>query len=1415
MGPFTFSNLFYEIEMNGLGESFLLPAIFNMSITASVVILFVLLARVFLKKTPKIFSYALWAVVLFRLLCPVSVTTGFSVLGLFDPPAVESTEYTTAVEYVPYDIVHTPDLEVNFPVAPVINEAVNEALPQEHAALGADPLEGEMAIASFVWLLGIGTMVLYGVVSYFLLRCKLVGAIPLRDNIYLADGISSPFVMGFFRPNIYLPSSLSEQEQTYIILHEQHHIRRLDHWIKALAFIALCIHWFNPLVWVSFVLSSKDMEMSCDEAVVKKLGEDIRADYSASLLSLATGRRIIAGTPLAFGEGDTKSRIKNMLNWKKPKVWITVVAAVVCVAVAVVCAANPKVQPSQALLEESDVPAAAQVTLLDFLNAYKDDPENASAFCHFETDEERDAFEKSIQINRLVAYEILEVDVLSDQLYAVKLHLTKESGDIPERYYFLGEYNEQFWVMININNVPVTLRKTIDPDILALYADNRLLLANSYGTAEDISYCLELSAIGKEFRDMDQARQIRLLVEYEDLLDNYTLIARGTTDETSAYIVGSYNGRNPEDSPLYGMYGVEVSTGEDEVYQLLYREENSVEVEEVLAASKKDVPSSLGYRIEDSWITWSSNSGIILIQPRDTELSLDVALNRYLYTPNGREYITDAASRGIDMCSRTDPFLYVYRIDQRFGELAERIPLTEAEAAAMLAEERVKLTDGFGFSATLHIDDQTTYYNEREGVPQSVLDLAVERCDYRFGDPSYITDTIREARLDCDWLDAPLYAGEEDLPRLREILKNAEQGYVGACGYGAKLTLTFTGGEKLTVFKGTDDCDTVVFGSYGGYFIGDKENTEFWEMFGLDSATKTRIETNPADAKDDVLQLFNESTWQGATFFSQDLAPSNVVFGSPDTVTKIRRVFSSSQWEHVEALESEPVWENLIDMYPFVFYDRDGLVRYGGPVRDSSALDEPPMEDAVWYRAPGIFEAMQEATETFFVTDSPLPAIPLSDAEAAAAVNAVLADLKTGWWTSEPLKACAYESAAFQCLYREVSGNLLTLYGYGRYARWNSSRSLVEDWGTAVIITMNANTLQVTDFWVPGDGAAYESDILESFPASIARIVAEPDPARYQEVRNQLLEVCRQTMRPVEQEQTPAAVPEPAVQNAPFTDQPISWDTPLNGMFERTYETQLSMLGNIDQTYPPFFKEQTLEFETCTVLLGTSLDTGTGVQSGTAYILYRSGSLGKLPLPMDSNGVSVQPDTVADNGNGTLSYAVEANGEICYYTVNLEARTVSMSHQPPAKVFAPADVEFTKRALEATTDPMTYADRLAWVQSGATDSENDAYQSMATYLEGNGCLAYLCQWVGTPHLGAYVFEFRFADGTTALLPLARDGYWASALPDSMEFRNGKFLYETTFTDELLLDEGRELIHLAGTYRYEVDLTAKTVSLTLL
>ncbi len=354
----------------------LLPIILNMTLTASIVIVLVLLARLVLRRAPRICSYALWLVVLFRLLCPVSLTADISLMGLLDTPVTEVTAHTSAAAYVPRDVVHNPGPSVTLPV-PGMGEAITEALPQGEEQTVADPLEAPVAIATIAWLTGTAAMVIYGVVSLLRLHRRLVGAVPLEKEVYLADHIGTPFVLGLFRPKIYLPSALPEGERGYILLHERHHIRRLDHVVKLLAFLALCVHWFNPLVWLTFVLLGRDMEMSCDEAVMKKLGEAVRADYSASLLRLATGRKIIAGAPLAFGEGDTRDRVKNVLRWKQPRLWAVMVGVAVCTVVMAACAVNPSAQRNGEYASAEDGPVSVVTSLTEGTSFF---PEKAGMY---------------------------------------------------------------------------------------------------------------------------------------------------------------------------------------------------------------------------------------------------------------------------------------------------------------------------------------------------------------------------------------------------------------------------------------------------------------------------------------------------------------------------------------------------------------------------------------------------------------------------------------------------------------------------------------------------------------------------------------------------------------------------------------------------------------------------------------------------------------------------------------------------------------------------------------------------------------------------------------------------------------------------------------------------------------------------
>ena len=303
--------------------------VLNMSLTGSIVIAVVLLARLLLRRAPKIYSYMLWAVVLFRLLCPISLSASLSVLK---PLPVTTTQGLSTVTYRPVE-----------PVVPASGEIGQEAArPEPAETVKTETGAQAMTLAAAVWLTVGGALAGCSLVQYIVLRRKLREAAPYRGEILLSDKIRTPFVMGVLSPKIYLPWDTPQEERRFIIAHERQHIHRGDPLWKLLGYAALCVHWFNPLVWLAFFLGGKDMEMSCDEAVLNRLGEGIRADYSQALLRLATHKRQIAGMPLAFGEGETKGRVRNMARWRRPKVWVSGICAVLCLVVLAVCALNPQ-----------------------------------------------------------------------------------------------------------------------------------------------------------------------------------------------------------------------------------------------------------------------------------------------------------------------------------------------------------------------------------------------------------------------------------------------------------------------------------------------------------------------------------------------------------------------------------------------------------------------------------------------------------------------------------------------------------------------------------------------------------------------------------------------------------------------------------------------------------------------------------------------------------------------------------------------------------------------------------------------------------------------------------------------------------------------------------------------------------------
>lgn len=313
--------------------------ILNMSITGSYIILAVMLARLLLKKAPKKISYLLWIAPFVRLVLPFTPRSPFSFfnLGIFNKDVYSGTVH----EYVPlsYDFDYTPEFATGITQAQGIIPSTFEAFTSSPEN-SVNPLQVYLFILSCVWILGMIAMLTYAGITFIKTKHTLRTAVKLDGNVYESESITSPFVMGIFRPKIYLPYGLSESEKEYIILHEKTHIKNLDHFSKIFAFLVLTVHWFNPLCYLAFTLMSRDMEMACDEAVLKQ-NEDIRKDYSSSLLSFASGKKLPSPSPLCFGESGIKQRIKNALSWKKPKAIVIAVALVVLFVCTVAFISNP------------------------------------------------------------------------------------------------------------------------------------------------------------------------------------------------------------------------------------------------------------------------------------------------------------------------------------------------------------------------------------------------------------------------------------------------------------------------------------------------------------------------------------------------------------------------------------------------------------------------------------------------------------------------------------------------------------------------------------------------------------------------------------------------------------------------------------------------------------------------------------------------------------------------------------------------------------------------------------------------------------------------------------------------------------------------------------------------------------------
>ena len=399
----------------------------NLSISASWLVLAVLVLRLISKRSPKWVNVLLWGIVALRLVLPFSIESALSLI-----PSAETVS-PAAVQFAPAPTITSG--------VSVIDNAVNSSLSEHFAAVptaSVNPLYVWTEIAGWVWLIGLGAMLLYALVSYLRLRRRVSVSLPVQDHIYLCDAISSPFILGVVKPHIYLPSGLDEVQRQNVLAHEQAHLARRDHWWKPLGFALLAVYWFNPVLWLAYTLLCRDIELACDERVIRTMDESAVKTYSTVLLACSMPRKAAITCPLAFGEVGVKERVRNALHYKKPAFWVVAASVAVCVVVAVCFLTDPPTDTDAAGLVGFH---REQVTYADVTDASGAQPSSVQL-----TAEETDA-----------------VYALLDAMQYKRLGAASAMQDCYARLYFISAAGERCEVILSEREMlvnPITGGKT-------------------------------------------------------------------------------------------------------------------------------------------------------------------------------------------------------------------------------------------------------------------------------------------------------------------------------------------------------------------------------------------------------------------------------------------------------------------------------------------------------------------------------------------------------------------------------------------------------------------------------------------------------------------------------------------------------------------------------------------------------------------------------------------------------------------------------------------------------------------------------------------------------------------------------------------------------------------------------------------
>lgn len=772
----------------------------------------------------------------------------------------------------------------------------------------------------WLWVMGMGGMGAYMLLSLVWMRLTLRRAEHVRDNVYRCAQWSTPFVLGIIAPRIYVPESVSPEDLPQVLAHERCHIRRWDHVMKPFAFLLLAVHWFNPVLWASYILLGRDMENACDELALKNADPSRRAAYSRALVSCAAQPKMAAVCPLAFGEVAVKERVKNVIHYKKPAVWAAVMVAIAAVIIGACLLTKPAEDKGGYPLDAKELYAlrtpyvgnnSAVGAILDALGLPEmGDTADSGTYAYsirLDTNREPmgvtvcyafagDVPERSAEWNRQMAQRGYIAMALIDNMDWFRWTDIDQTGTS----YVIGAVYSGDGVVYSSDHAGYVdalsaARESVEGlqtymDMLRTMAEDGSIVYYEGDAQPSFEETMPWSVTGEN--DPCSVRAEDYGIVYNDTLPDwntlplsylcaYYLNADGAYAEGAMAVLAHRYQKAPNTVEAYlrRLAGQQAPDGRGDASEVLLADisrwdlgdaaivdgsEKGKQVTQVVQGLSVQISGIYSYT-EEPAVYDENNRGAVTVYTLHPGATLNVLVAPTYDDSEGRTHgqykLYMKNGDAVELFPNTGPFtldgalgiggesayivkfrrpaaeLEVYQITWEAGDSAKQVvPLTEEQVQAIQSEKGLVQPEWYEVCAQLRQGDEdiASYMgNDYQPVPPTVLKILTEQCGYTFVTPEDFRGNMTSAKL--EFYGGETYTADKaDLPALQRMLTNARAyGGGAACGFGAKLTVTFDDGRTVSVLKGTDSCASFTFGSWSSAMVSDSENRQFWQMFGV------------------------------------------------------------------------------------------------------------------------------------------------------------------------------------------------------------------------------------------------------------------------------------------------------------------------------------------------------------------------------------------------------------------------------------------------------------------------------------------------------------------------------------------------------------------------------------------------------